>query len=209
MSSKKYIVIVTDVVNSRKIKDRNKFKQVLHKAILHLNKKYKASFTAPIKILKGIDELAMVIKHTDVIYSIIDELNSAIAPVNMRYAIVLGKIDTGIMQKDVSKMDGEAFHRATYHIKALKKNELLISSNVFDTYSSKSINLLQILKSKWTIKQRKIYNLYKRLNNQQEIAKKMNVTQQTISKTLNSINGQAISIIERGFERLFNIEKYI
>lgn len=206
MSKKKYLVVITDVVNSREIANRTIFKRLLNKAIFRLNHMYKLAFVAPIKIQKGLDELAMVIKpsHQKILYVIINDLNNAIAPINMRYAVVSGKIDVGLTQHDVSNMDGDAFHKAAEGITILKENELTIYSKTgninFDINFQNQANLLQILKNKWTIKQRETYTLYKQLSNQHSVAKKMKVSQQTISKVLHSIQAQQIIQIEQRFE---------
>ena len=206
MNKKKYLVVLTDIVDSRKITNRQAFRRVLNRAILRVNRMYVHAFIAPIKIQKGIDELAMVIKpqYQHTIYTIINELNNTVAPVDMRYAIVRGKIDTGFTQHDVSKMDGDAFHKAAAGIALLKENELTIyiktDNTYFDTHFQAQANLLQILKNTWTIKQRKIYTLYKQLNNQHKVAQKMNVSQQTISKVLHSIQAKQVLQVEQNFE---------
>ena len=206
MNKKKYLVVLTDIVDSRKIINRQAFRRALNRAILRVNRMYIHAFIAPIKIQKGIDELAMVIKpqYQNTVYTIMNELNDNVAPVTMRYAIVRGKIDTGFTQHDVSKMDGDAFHKAAAGIALLKENELTIyiktDNTYFDTHFQAQANLLQILKNTWTIKQRKIYTLYKQLNNQYKVAQKMNVSQQTISKVLHSIQAKQVLQVEQSFE---------
>jgi len=59
------------------------------------------------------------------------------------------------------------------------------------------VNALMLLKSYWTEKQRRIYIMYKKMASQAQVADGLNITQQTVSKTLRTIKAEEVMLLEK------------
>lgn len=193
-----FIVVLGDLVGSRRIEDRASFEQKIRTTVADVTTKYKDEWIAPLAFEKGIDEVGAVIKNKAALYHIITEVNDSIAPQKIRFVAYKGKIDLGLQDADVSSMDGEAFHTAAAMMTQLKASGMALKcntgDNLFDMAMENQLNALQILKDNWTERQRQIFNLYKTVNNQAEAAKQLNISQQAVSNALQQID--AFKIIE-------------
>jgi len=78
----------------------------------------------------------------------------------MRFVLVLDHIDIGAESREVSIMDGPAFHRASDLIKDLKGSRLIFKMStgdeILDKTAAGEINLIFLLKNDWSLRQRRI-----------------------------------------------------
>ncbi|UTB32515.1 MAG: SatD family protein [Methanobacterium sp. ERen5] len=195
-----FYVLLGDVVSSRKIKNRDKFQNHLITTYSELNQIYDADLYAKLDIIKGSDEIGCVLYRIDHLYEIISSILNNINPHYMRFVCVKGIIDTGISTKKISQMDGPVFHKASDLMDSLKKEELLFRMNtenkVIDSLITNNINLIYLMKSKWSLKKFRIINEYERSKDQVSTAKKLNLTPQVISYNLKSANWNEVHRIE-------------
>jgi hypothetical protein len=196
-----YIVVLGDLIGSRKVEDRKNFEIKLKKAIATIVERYQHEWVAPLAFEKGIDEIGAVIKNRAALYNIIADVNNAIAPQQIRFVAYKGKIDLGLKERDITAMDGEAFHSAAAMMQELKASGMILKCNttdpLFDKALENQVNAISILKENWTERQREIFNLYKELNNQAEAAKRLQITQQAISNALQQIDAFKIIDLEK------------
>ena len=202
----KLYVILGDVISSRRIRDREGFQHKLETILENINDTYAEDIFADFKIIKGIDEIGCVLSTMSNGYRIINAISEQLHPDSMRYVMVFDYIDAGIKTRDISKMDGPAFHKASDIISTLKKSKLMfdmsVSDKMIDTAISGQINLILLTKKNWSSNQIQIVKEYKSTNNQDEVAKNLGISQQAVSKTLNRIMWKQIFGIE---EKLNNI----
>lgn len=202
-------VLLGDIIDSRKIKNRAAFEQKMAVLIPEIGNQYKKYCLAPLKAQKGIDEAGAVLKDRKVLYKLITHINNELYPQQMRFAICEGVIDSGLNSNDVSQMDGPAFHTAAAVMSRLKDEKLLVLCETADTVFDKSlenqINAMAVIKNSWTSKQMEIYTQYKSLLSQDLVAKKLNTTQQNISKQMAAINGFSVLKIEENIQKLMEI----
>lgn len=194
-------VLLTDVVGSRKIKDRNTFEKKLAEAMQNVQKQHADVFEMPIQVWKGLDETAAMLKEPWKLYKIMDSIDEGIAPFKMRFVLVKGTVDVAPQNNDISKADGEVFHMAAARMFELKKEGLkfscLTGNEAFDKAWQTQINLLWLVKESWTERQRKIYRLYCETGLQDEVAKRLKISQQNVSKTLKSIAATQVQALEK------------
>lgn len=202
----KLYVILGDVISSRRIRDREEFQHKLETILENINDTYTEDIFADFKILKGIDEIGCVLSTMSNGYRIINAIAEQLHPNLMRNVMVFDYIDAGIKTRDISKMDGPAFHKASDILRNLKKSKLMfdmsVSDKMIDTAISGQINLILLTKKNWSLNQHQIAKEYKSTNNQDEVAKNLGISQQAVSKTLNRIMWKQIFGIE---EKLNNI----
>lgn len=197
------VVILGDLVASRKIRARRKFESRLDAAVQQAGQLYRDAFEMPLRTWKGLDELAAVLKKPAMLYPVIDTIQNAIAPERMRFVVVRDAVDIVPASRDVTQADGPAFHRAAAMMVALKGKGLLFEANtgnaVHDKALNSQLNLLLLVKENWTEKQRQIYNNYLKTGRQEEVARQLKVTQQSVSKTLKAIHAFQVQQLEEQF----------
>ncbi len=193
-------VMLGDVVASRKIKEKEAFQRKLEKACLEVNRNFAEDIYADFKILKGIDEIEGVLLNIASVYKIMDTMLEQFYPHSMRFALVLDYIDTAVESREVSRMDGPAFHRASDLMKNMKGSRLIFRMSIGDAILDKTvageINLLFLLKKGWSPGQRKILREYRKTGTQNMAAEALGITQQAVSKALNRSMWKEISGIE-------------
>ena len=196
----KFYVMLGDVIHSRQITDRNDFQKRIEKTCQIINTRYSEDTYADFKILKGIDEIGGVLTGMSKTYEIITTILEEIYPNLMRFVLVFDYIDTAVATKDVTKMDGPAFHKASDMIHKLKSSKLTcdISANnkMIDTMVANQINSLLLMKINWSTRQHQVVKEYERTMNQSRVAEHFEMTQQAVSKILNRSMWREIKQIE-------------
>ncbi|MFO7966277.1 MAG: SatD family protein [Archaeoglobaceae archaeon] len=204
----KLFVLLGDVVASRKIREKENFQKKLISACEKVNSDYLEDLYAELKILKGKDEIGGVLLYMSNIFHIISTIQSEIHPQLMRFVLVFDHLDTALNTRDTAKMDGPAFYKASEIMGDLKKSNLMfdmmVGDTVIDTAISNQINLILLLKKDWTQRQHQIVQDYEKTGNQYETAKNLNITQQSISKTLSRLMWSEIKIIEEKLNYIIN-----
>jgi DNA-binding transcriptional LysR family regulator len=97
-------------------------------------------------------------------------------------------------------MDGPAFHRASDIIKDLKGLRLMCrfstGDEIVDKVVAGEINLIFIIKRRWSSRQRRILREYSNTGTQDMVAKTLDITQQAVSKAIKRSMWKEISGIE-------------
>lgn len=198
---KRFYVLLGDVVASRKIESRPEFQKKIEEVCYEINNQYHNSLYANFKIIKGLDEIGGVLTDISDIFRIITLVFDSIYPNLIRFALVYGHIDTGLETKDITKMDGPAFHKAASSITDLKESGLLFKFSVDDIITDCAIegeiNLILMIKNRWTHKQYKIIREYKKSGNQSDVARAFQVKQSLIWRTLKHLNWKELNHIEK------------
>ena len=116
--AQKVIVLIGDVVASRKIKERTIFDRTLSKTIETLNQN---TYTlSPYTITIG-DEIQAVFDRADTLLHDVAFILAAIYPEKMRFSFGVGELITPINPDQAIGMDGPAFYGARDGIDELKR----------------------------------------------------------------------------------------
>lgn len=205
---KQFIVLLGDIVHSRRIKNRKEFQQKLKQACNSVNLQYKGELHAEMKLIKGVDEIGGVYNRPDRLYDSISIIMDGIFPQKMRFVCISGQIDVGLMQKNVSKMDGPAFHKAAENIDLLRKRpEMLfhveLGNHILDIAICGQINLLLLYRDNWSQTQFDLIQEYRKCDNQAQVAEKFGISQQAVSKSLISSKWLLMRKVENDLPLLF------
>ena len=199
--TRQYVAILGDVVGSKKIEDREDFQNRLQKACDRVNQAFAKDIYAKIKITKGVDEISGILTKIANVYQMINMISEDIYPNLMRFTVVYGPLDTALESKDAAKIDGVAFHKAAELILHLKKTTEFVIVDIGDLLIDRllisQMNLVAFLKRMWTKRQFEVVNLYEKLGNQEEVAKRLKITQQTVSRIISTANYDEISKAEQ------------
>ncbi len=201
MDKKEYTVIIGDLINSKKIKNRQEVQEKFQKTLARINQNYRSSIASKFTISLG-DEFQALLMDKKPIIQIILAIEAAMYPVQVRFGIGIGQINTEIDYENSVLIDGPAYHRARAMISELEKTEqqyeqreanILISSADRPTREDRllnaSLSLVTVIKNQWTARQEEIIQSY-RLNdgNQYKTAGKLGIGQSSVSKALKAAN---------------------
>jgi hypothetical protein len=196
----KFYVLLGDVIQSRQINNREDFQKKIEETCKNINTIYAEGIYADFKILKGIDEIGGVLSSMSNIYKIITKIFDDIYPNTIRFALVFDYIDIALGTRNITKMDGIAFHKASEMIRELKMSKLMFDMSVKDEMLDMSItgqiNLIFLIKKNWSATQYNIVREYEKTNKQSEVAKKLRITQQAVSKNLKQSMWREIRTVE-------------
>lgn len=196
----KLYVLLGDVVQSRRISDRENFQDRVEETCKKINAMYVKDLYADFKILKGIDEIGGVLSDMSSAYGIIATISEELHPNSMRFALVFDYIDTALKTRNVTKMDGSAFHKASDMLHRLKSSKLIFDMSVgdtaIDTAIAGQVNLILLLKRNWSARQHQVVREYELTKNQSVVAENLGITQQAVSKILNRSMWKEIKTIE-------------
>lgn len=189
MDKKNYFVIIGDIVQSRQIKNRAETQKTFSQAIADIDRHFKGTFLSPPTLTIG-DEFQAVLQTTQDLFLMIHQFEIAMAPVQVRFGLGLGNIDTPINRQAAIGMDGSAFHHAREAIEQARRQNrkyLLITS--VEEAQSKALALLlswiDLNIQSWSLDKLKILYLHRQGKRQKEIAQSLNLTQPAISQHLN------------------------
>lgn len=190
--TKKYVVLIGDVVGSKTIRDREAFRRRLQSACDQVNSAFSKDLYAELKIIKGVDEVSGVLTKLENVYRIVESVSETIHPNLIRFAIVYGPLDIGLGSKDAARMDGIAFHKAADTVAQLKKTGDLVAvqlgDDLVDRLLTSHMNLVFFLQRGWTERQFELATLYRKLGNQEKVAERLGIIQPTVSKALKAAN---------------------
>ncbi len=199
-------VLLGDVVRSSRIQDPWGFQRRLWKLVQTLNHKFSAELAAEFKILKGIDEIAAVLRSLRPIAEVVSEMFFSLYPVMLRVVVVYGEITVGFATGDVSRMDGPSFHEAAELMEELKRERLFFrlkaSSVLLDRALTGLVNALLLLKTRWTPEQVRLIQAYRRLGSQREVASQWGISQQAVSERLRRALWPEIQRLEHELKEL-------
>jgi len=213
-NKKIYFAIIGDVVDSRKIDNRDDVQKQYVEVINRINKEYSEDIASKFLITLG-DSFQGLLNKSDHILEIIEKIEKLMAPFKLRFGIGVGNINTSIAIEDSSLTDGPAYHNARFAIDEVKtlhsrskctSNVLVHSDNtVLDNLINSSISLCNTIKSSWTDKQKQVINLsMNEKKSQVEIAEQLNIKQPSVNSRLQSSNvylyNDAIKNINKAFE---------
>ncbi|MBM4241878.1 MAG: hypothetical protein FJ150_09510 [Euryarchaeota archaeon] len=201
-----FYVLLGDVISSRKIKNRDKFQKKLINTCDEINNAHKNDIYAKMKIIKGTDEIGCLLTDISSLYEIIEHTSKRLDPNILRFVLIKDEIDTGLDSKDISKMDGPAFHKASRIMFSLKKEKLIFhmetGNYIIDSLITNNINLIYLIKNRWSSKKIQIINEYETIKDQRKTAERLGIAQQIVSYHLKSSNWKEIKEIEKNLKEI-------
>lgn len=199
LNQKNYVVIIGDIANSRKIKNRKESQKGLIRLLDTINTEYSDDIASKFSITLG-DEFQGLLNNGKNTMRIINKIQMEMEPLELRFGVGIGGINTDINFEKSAEIDGPAYYSAREMIKEIedRKSEytkgysnIMIDLGKHNVESSKLLNsilcLCTALKSKWTTRQKEVIKQYfKNDENQYKTADALNIGQPSVSKSLKS-----------------------
>lgn len=193
----RYIAIIGDIKESKKLRKRGQIQEKLNELLKHINEVYCEDIASKFIITLG-DEFQGLLKRSEHILDIIKYIQQDMYPIMLRFGIGYGEIYTNILRDAAIGADGPAYYAAREMIekiheqeKRLKKRAADIQISMYGTedFEITEINtilaLVKIIEDRWSEKQRfTIWDMAQNGGSQEECAKRMGTTQSTIARRL-------------------------
>lgn len=184
--SPRYIAVIADMVRSRDLPPprRRLLQKRFSRLIANLNRDYRKVLASRFIITLG-DEFQGVLNSAGSIPDLIWHLEQDFPERELRVGIGLGTLDTPL-QKYAINMDGPVLHLARAAIDHAKKTKSL--GGIFrgfgglDDILNGVAGLLWFQRSRWTPAQRNIAGLLRKGMSQTQVAKKLRVSKQVVSR---------------------------
>ena len=195
--TKPYIAIIGDIIESKKLEDRFESQLKLKNVLENVNTQYSDDIESKFMITLG-DEFQGLLENGKNAIKIIEYIQIKMYPVQIRFGIGIGRIETEINRLMPFGADGSAYHNARKMINVLKYTEkknktsdanIMISSDGdhadLELLINTILSLCTTIKQKWTERQREIaFDCILHGDNQKEAAVRLNSIQPSIHKAL-------------------------
>lgn len=194
-----YTVIIGDIIDSKKITNREQIQAQFKKMLDEINQQYAEDIASKFTITLG-DEFQGLLKNRNNVVKIITDIEMALAPIRLRFGVGIGEVSTAIDFEATTEIDGPAYHRARAMIDELAVSErqyskrqanILIASEdsnqEIDQLLNAILSVCTALKSKWTVRQWEVVEAYlQNEENQYQAAEQLGIGQSSVSKALNA-----------------------
>lgn len=212
-----YIAVIGDIKDSKKIEDRREAQEKLQRILEDINDRYNDDISSKFTITLG-DEFQGLLHNGKNIMMIITEIERRMFPLKIRFGIGIGAITTSINREMSIGADGPAYYKARQAIDFLKESEKKNKTDAPDVRlevenyeTSIMINtiftLLTVIKEAWSDRQREIiWTMLGYQDNQAAVAKRLNISQPAVQKTLSRGSyyayKEALDTVGKAFEEI-------
>jgi hypothetical protein len=185
----KNIVLVGDLVASRRIVERSAVQERLRACLRQLNSKKREGLVSPYTITLG-DEFQAVFSAPDRFFRDALTVLIALYPVAVRFSFAIGEINTAINTKQAIGMDGPAFHDARATIDRLKKTKNFFAIASPDgaglTLINQSLALVSHTIGKWSRSRLEILLGLSENRTVKQMARDLRVTDKAVYKSIDA-----------------------
>lgn len=197
-----YLALIGDIVNSKKIPDRNSVQETLRQLLQIINEQYEEDIAADFTITLG-DEFQGLLKNGRYSLEILQKIEGGMLAkdVQLRFGIGIGAINTEINRELAIGADGPAYYCARQGIDFLRaqerrKTKIITNICLFaeeplgnEELINAQFSLLTIIKRKWTKRQREtVYYALEENKSQKDIAQRFGIAQPNVQRILISAN---------------------
>lgn len=184
----KKIVIIGDIVQSKKISERSKIQSKLNSIFNKINSD-KNYLVSPYTITLG-DEFQAVYSNADFIFSHTWQISKAVYPEKIRFSIGIGEITTRINKKQAIGMDGPAFYNARAGLETLKESSYFFNITAENLASGEMLQqvlfLISFISGSWKKTRFDVLTMLYENKSIAEIAKKLKITDKAVYKNIDA-----------------------
>lgn len=197
-------IVLGDVVDSRKITDREAFERKLAETLDQINNRYERDIVSDFVGLKGIDEIGGVLGSVNSLVDIQRSICLGVHPREIRLVVVRGEIKR-VDVEDMREMDGTGFIKADDELHKIEQSDMTFSLSGLnpgvDELATASINMLDLVRNDWTERRVEIFDEFLRAETQKAVAEKLGITQQAVSAQLNVKSVRRVRQVESILDR--------
>jgi len=202
----KFIVVIGDIVLSRKIKDRVSFDEIMLNTMEELNQ-HNPGILSPYTLTIG-DEIQAVFKEASSLFHDAISILTAIYPGKMRFSFGVGELTKPINPERAIGMDGPAFYNARVGIGLLKKTTDLFYISGEDiphlNLLRQILTLISFHMSKWNRTRLQTLMMLQDRVCVKEIAARLQISDKAVYKTISAGNLDVIIQLFNNIETILN-----
>ncbi|MFN2328736.1 MAG: SatD family protein [Chromatocurvus sp.] len=196
--SVQYLVLIGDLRDSRRVKDRAGLQCLFESSLASLNERFQSALASPLTITLG-DEFQAVFSDPLPVWEILSALQARLFPITARFGLGLGEIATPINSQAALGMDGPAFYHARDAIVLLKKqggNYRIEGIDDVDLINH-ALSLVSELQESWHGNRFATYHSFLAGVPVQQIAQALKISKTAVYKNLHDGHLHSISGIQR------------
>lgn len=203
---KKDIIIIGDVIKSSKKFHHDKWEN-FHQSIETINKIYQKKLIIPFTVYSG-DSYGAVCKDISSAAEIILSMQENQKYYKSRFVLIEDEISYGIDKKSFLTLVGPALWKSEEKLNSLKKSKAIfvadLQNELLTTTVNTIMNLILSLKNDWNEQEWEVYRSYSHDIKQKDLAKKMGITQQYVSKIIKQTRLHLIKESEENLKRIID-----
>lgn len=203
---KKEIIIVGDVIKSRKKFDPEKW-QYFHKSIKAVNKKFKKVLKIPLTVYSG-DSFGGICKDVESASNLILAIQEYSKYHTTRIILVKDEINYGLNKKSFLTLEGPALWRSKTLIQKLKTNQTYflakVEGELLNVTLNTILNLIIAIRNDWNEIEWEVYKSSSEDMKQKELARKLKVSQQYVSKIIKTSKLKIVKEAEANLKTILN-----
>ncbi|MFA5612140.1 MAG: SatD family protein [Anaerolineaceae bacterium] len=115
------IAIIGDIIKSKSIPNRRKAQEELGEILQTVNQRFEVLFASKFTITLG-DEFQGVLKDSNGLFRMLDQISFSMLPINLRFGIGVGSLTTEFNPASSIGADGPAYWKAREAIEDVHKN---------------------------------------------------------------------------------------
>ncbi|MGH2621881.1 MAG: SatD family protein [Anaerolineales bacterium] len=196
-----YLAVIGDIVGSKTISNRGAFQRRLARAITSANKSFAQTIASRFVLTVG-DEFQGLLAREEQIVAILASLRSAIHPVELRFGIGVGRINTPLRPEALG-MDGPCFHygRGALERAAARGTPVEVEAGTLQEPFSIYALLYSALRGRWTQRQRQVIDLAMSGMEGKRIASRLSISPPAVTQHLAAARWKEIEEATRNWQQ--------
>jgi len=192
-------VLLGDVVASRQVVDRRGLVDQVAKGLRSARARYAPHMLAPPARTAG-DSVVFALSVSDDAYDIALLLDRVSWPHRFRWALASGTVDVGQRSRNVTEMDGPAFHRAAGALQRARHEDLPFALDLADRSAPVQrlvewlMRLCAEIRSDWTAAEARVAHLMHDAERQLDVASQIGITPQAVAQALRRAKYQDLEV---------------
>jgi len=178
-------VVTGDVRGSRDIQDREALQKKLNQLIEGANREFRSALLSPFRVTIG-DEWQGLLQDAGAAFKVVRYFRNGLYPYRARFGVGEGELATALA-RDVTQMDGVAFHRSREALAEAKRLDrwllFRMRAAAVDSILSSLAYLMEMLMDRWTDKQRERFFLLQKLGSQKAVAEHLGISLSAVNQS--------------------------
>lgn len=202
----KKIIIIGDVIKSSKRFHPDKWEN-FHQSIETINERFASDFKIPFTVYSG-DSFGAVCTDISSAAEIILSMQEVQKYYKSRYVLIEDEISYGIDKKSFLTLVGPALWKSEEKLNFIKKRKMLFLADLDNNFLSLTVNtimnLILSVKNDWNEQEWIVYRSYNEEVKQKDLAGKLGITQQYVSKIIKQSRLRLIKESEENLTHIIN-----
>jgi hypothetical protein len=202
----KKIIIIGDVIKSSKRFHSDKWEN-FHQSVETINERFASDLTIPFTVYSG-DSFGAVCTDISSAAEIILSMQEVQKYYKSRYVIIEDEISYGMDKKSFLTLVGPALWKSEEKLNFIKKRKMLfladLDNNLLSLTVNTIMNLILLVKNDWNEQEWIVYRNYNEEVKQKDLAEKLGITQQYVSKIIKQTRLRLIKESEENLKHIIN-----